>query len=211
MDLWVDDDNRTGAPASHRLQGRRHSGRGPYTPCGRHCGRRRRHGRSARNWSACTPADLPVSVFIDVIAAARERIDVLMYATVYLHEAYSRLNDLLRERAEAGGTILIALGDADSLNVQHRGSEDQFGHGIESRCQLALMHDQQFWGPSGPHRVLRRPRSPNPQQPRRGRIGSRHRRPGPHPALRPGRPTHAPHPAPTAPTLPRNRPTPYLG
>nr|WP_298558347.1 helix-turn-helix transcriptional regulator [uncultured Streptomyces sp.] len=89
-------------------------------------------------------ADLPVSVFIDLIAAARERIDVLVYAAVYLHEAYPRLNDLLRERAEADCTIRLAVGDADSLAVQQRGLEEQFGHGIESRCRLALMHYQQL-------------------------------------------------------------------
>jgi hypothetical protein len=36
--------------------------------------------------------------------------------------------------------IRIAIGDADSSNVQARGCEEQFGHGIESRCRLALMH-----------------------------------------------------------------------
>jgi hypothetical protein len=85
-------------------------------------------------------ADLPVSVFIDILAAARERIDVLVYAAVFLHEAYPRLNELLRERAETGCVARIALGDADSPNVQGRGREEEFGHGIESRCRLALMH-----------------------------------------------------------------------
>lgn len=69
-------------------------------------------------------------------------IDVLVYAAVYLHEAYPRLNDLWRERAEAGCTVRIALGDADSPNVQQRGTEERFGHGIESRCRLAQMHCQ---------------------------------------------------------------------
>ncbi|MBT2402695.1 MULTISPECIES: helix-turn-helix transcriptional regulator [unclassified Streptomyces] len=85
-------------------------------------------------------ADLPVSVFVDLLAAARERIDVLVYAAVFLHEAYPRLNDLLRERAADGCAVRIAVGDADSENVQQRGREEQFGHGIESRCRLALMH-----------------------------------------------------------------------
>lgn len=85
-------------------------------------------------------ADLPVSVFVDLLAEARERIDVLVYAAVFLHEAYPRLNDLLKERAEDGCVVRIALGDADSPNVQQRGTEERFGHGIESRCRLALMH-----------------------------------------------------------------------
>ncbi len=85
-------------------------------------------------------ADVPPSMFINLFAAARHRIDVLVYAAVFLHEAYPRLNDLLLERAEAGCSIRIAIGDADSTNVRQRGREEKFGHGIESRCRLALMH-----------------------------------------------------------------------
>ncbi|MEU2515891.1 XRE family transcriptional regulator [Streptomyces syringium] len=85
-------------------------------------------------------ADVPMSTFIDVLSRAREKIDVLVYAAVYLHEAYPRLNDLLRERAAEGCAVRIAVGDADSSNVRQRGTEEQFGHGIDSRCRLALMH-----------------------------------------------------------------------
>lgn len=94
-------------------------------------------------------ADLPVSVFVDLLAAARERIDVLVYAAVFLHEAYPRLNDLLRERAADGCTVRIALGDADSENVKQRGDEERFGHGIESRCRLALLHYRPLLGVPG--------------------------------------------------------------
>ncbi|MEV0265028.1 helix-turn-helix domain-containing protein [Streptomyces sp. NPDC050617] len=85
-------------------------------------------------------ADLPVSVLVDLLGQARQQIDVLVYAAVFLHEAYPRLNDLLCERAEEGCAVRIAVGDADSVNVQQRGREERFGHGIESRCRLALMH-----------------------------------------------------------------------
>ncbi|MGP3999600.1 helix-turn-helix domain-containing protein [Streptomyces sp. 8N706] len=107
--------------------------------------------RQARSARAVSPelvalyeqrADVPVSVFVDLLAQARERIDVLVYAAVFLHEAYPRLNDLLRERAAKGCAVRIAVGDADSGNVQQRGQEERFGHGIESRCRLALMHYQ---------------------------------------------------------------------
>lgn len=94
-------------------------------------------------------ADLPVSVFVDLLAAARESVDVLVYAAVFLHEAYPRLNDLLRERAAEGCAIRIALGDAESPNVQQRGGEEKFGHGIESRCRLALMHYRPLLGVAG--------------------------------------------------------------
>lgn len=105
--------------------------------------------RQARTARAVSPelvslydqrADVPASLFVNLFTAARDRIDVLVYAAVFLHEAYPRLNDLLIERAEAGCSIRIAVGDAGSANVQQRGREEKFGHGIESRCRLALMH-----------------------------------------------------------------------
>ncbi|MGC0312334.1 helix-turn-helix domain-containing protein [Kitasatospora acidiphila] len=94
-------------------------------------------------------ADVPVSAFVDLLGKAVERIDVLVYAAVFLHEAYPRLNDLLRERAAGGCAVRIALGDPDSENVRQRGQEEKFGHGIESRCRLALMHYRPLLGTPG--------------------------------------------------------------
>ncbi|KQX59382.1 MULTISPECIES: helix-turn-helix transcriptional regulator [unclassified Streptomyces] len=107
--------------------------------------------RQARAAAAVSPelvalygqrADLPVSVFVELLSQARQHIDVLVYAAVFLHEAYPRLNDLLRERADDGCAIRVAVGDADAPNVQQRGREERFGHGIESRCRLAFLHYQ---------------------------------------------------------------------
>lgn len=94
-------------------------------------------------------AAVPASVFVDMLGQARERIDILVYAAVFLHEAYPRFNDLLKEQAAEGCTIRIALGDADSTNVQQRGQEEKFGYGIESRCRLALMHSRPLIGVPG--------------------------------------------------------------
>lgn len=94
-------------------------------------------------------ADIPVSTFVDMLTQARRHIDVLVYAAVFLHEAYPRLNDLLRERAAEGCAVRIAIGDPDSVHVQQRGTEERFGHGIESRCRLALMHYRPLAGVSG--------------------------------------------------------------
>ncbi|MFE1957613.1 XRE family transcriptional regulator [Streptomyces sp. NPDC059479] len=90
-------------------------------------------------------ADIPVSAFTDLMARARERIDILVHAAVFLHEAYPRLNELLTERC----TVRIAIGDPDSDNVQARSREERFGHGIESRCRLALMHYRPLAGTPG--------------------------------------------------------------
>lgn len=85
-------------------------------------------------------AALPVAAYAELFGQAQRRLDVLVYAAVFLHEAFPRLNDMLTERAREGCQIRVALGDADSANVQQRGREERFGHGIESRCRLALMH-----------------------------------------------------------------------
>ncbi|MFF2039422.1 XRE family transcriptional regulator [Kitasatospora sp. NPDC058170] len=94
-------------------------------------------------------ADLPVSTIVKLLGNAAKRIDVLVYAAVFLHEAYPRLNDLLRERAAEGCTVRVALGDPRSENVRLRGEEERFGHGIESRCRLAHMHYRPLVGTPG--------------------------------------------------------------
>lgn len=87
-------------------------------------------------YRSAVPADLWWALF----NRARARIDVLAYAAVFLHEQHPGLNDLLRSRASAGCGIRVALGDPESEQVRVRGVEEQFGHGIQSRCRLALMH-----------------------------------------------------------------------
>ncbi|WP_433549513.1 helix-turn-helix domain-containing protein [Streptomyces sp. CA-294286] len=114
--------------------------------------------RQARTARAVSPelvalyeqrADLPVSVFVDLLGSARERIDVLVYAAIFLHEAYPRLSDSLREKAGTGCRVRICIGDPDRENVKARGLEERYGHGIESRCRLALMHYRPLVGVPG--------------------------------------------------------------
>ncbi|MEU3664568.1 helix-turn-helix domain-containing protein [Streptomyces sp. NPDC032940] len=85
-------------------------------------------------------ADLPIAVYAELFAQAHEQMEVLVYAGVFLHEGYPRLNELIKERATAGCRVRIAVGKADSEAVQQRGREERFGHGIEFRCRLALLH-----------------------------------------------------------------------
>lgn len=71
---------------------------------------------------------------------AEQHIDILVYAAIFLHESIVDFNELLQTKAESGCQVRIALGAQDSENVSARGREERFGHGIESRCELALMH-----------------------------------------------------------------------
>ncbi|MFA3876493.1 helix-turn-helix domain-containing protein [Streptomyces sp. MMCC 100] len=94
-------------------------------------------------------ADLPISAYAELFAQAREQLEILVYAGVFLHEGYPRLNELLEEQAAAGCAIRIAVGDDDCEQVRARGREERFGHGIESRCRLALMHYRPLLGVPG--------------------------------------------------------------
>ena len=82
-------------------------------------------------------------------ARAHHGIDILAYAAVHLHESVPGFNSMLAKKADEGCTIRIAIGDPDSPNVAARGAEEQFGHGIESRCRLALMHYRPLLGTNG--------------------------------------------------------------
>lgn len=85
-------------------------------------------------------ADVPADLWWEIFAAATRNLDILVYAAVFLHEQYPELNALLTQKAEQGCSIRIAIGDPDSDAVAARGAEERYGHGIESRCRLALMH-----------------------------------------------------------------------
>lgn len=71
---------------------------------------------------------------------ATHSIDILVYAALHLHESLVGFNQLLIGKAKAGCTIRVALGAPGSPNVAARGLEEKYGHGIETRCELALMH-----------------------------------------------------------------------
>jgi transcriptional regulator with XRE-family HTH domain len=85
-------------------------------------------------------AYVPPDLWARMFRRAEQSIDVLVYAAVFLHEQQPDLNDRLRELADRGCRIRIALGDPEGTCVQARGREERFGHGIESRCEIALMH-----------------------------------------------------------------------
>ena len=85
-------------------------------------------------------ADVPAELWAALLRRAERAIDILVYAAVFLHEQDPRLNDLLQEKAAAGCEIRVAIGDPAGVCVKTRGDDERFGHGIASRCELALLH-----------------------------------------------------------------------
>jgi hypothetical protein len=85
-------------------------------------------------------ADVPADLWPTLFRRAARAIDILVYAAVFLHEQDPHLNELLREKAAAGCEIRIAIGNPDGICIKTRGEDESFGHGIVSRCELALLH-----------------------------------------------------------------------
>jgi uncharacterized protein DUF5919 len=85
-------------------------------------------------------ADLPPELWAALFRRAQRSIDILVYAAVFLHEQDPDLTDVLAEKAAGGCQIRVALGDPSGACIKMRGTDEEFGHGIASRCELALMH-----------------------------------------------------------------------
>jgi hypothetical protein len=91
-------------------------------------------------------ADIPAAVWSSLFRRATRAIDILAYAAVFLHEQDPHLTDVLQEKAALGCEIRIALGDPRGVCIRARGEDEDFGHGIVSRCELALLHYQPLLG-----------------------------------------------------------------
>ncbi|MFE6308723.1 XRE family transcriptional regulator [Nocardiopsis sp. NPDC057823] len=85
-------------------------------------------------------SEVPIEQWRTMFAAATRSIDILVYAALFLHEQIPGWNDLLREKAENGVRVRVLIGDPGCEAVRVRGEEENFGHGIQSRCHLAAMH-----------------------------------------------------------------------
>lgn len=85
-------------------------------------------------------AEVSPATWRDFFAQAGSAIDILVYAANHLHESVPGFGQMLAVKARAGVRIRVALGDPAAPQIAQRGAEEPFGHGIESRCELALLH-----------------------------------------------------------------------
>lgn len=96
-----------------------------------------------------TRAGAPLEVWRALFEQADERIGILVYAAVFLHELWPDFNRLLSAKASQGCKVTILIGDPDADAVILRGREEAYGHGIEARCRQALMHYAPLIGTAG--------------------------------------------------------------
>ena len=83
---------------------------------------------------------VPAGSWYEFISSAREQVDILVYAGLFLLDGRADLPKLLRERAEEGLAIRVLLGDPDSEAVARRGAEEGVGDAMVARIQLSMTY-----------------------------------------------------------------------
>ncbi|HEY9475649.1 MAG TPA: XRE family transcriptional regulator, partial [Mycobacteriales bacterium] len=72
--------------------------------------------------------------------SAAERVDVLVYAGLFLPEQYPNLPKTLVRKAKAGAKIRLLFGDPDSAAVLERSHEEGIGDAIPVKIRNTLVH-----------------------------------------------------------------------
>ena len=85
---------------------------------------------------------VPGPLWRSLLEAATDRVDVLVFAGLFLPDGYPEVAKLLAAKAEQGVKIRLALGDPDSDAVRRRGEEEQIGEGMAARIRLGLLYLQ---------------------------------------------------------------------
>jgi hypothetical protein len=92
---------------------------------------------------------VPGALWRSLLEAATDRIDVLVYAGLFLPDGYPEIAKLLASKAEQGTKVRLTLGDPDSEAVRLRGEEERIGDGLAARVRLGLMYLRDAIGAPG--------------------------------------------------------------
>ena len=84
-------------------------------------------------------ANVPADMWPRMLKSAARRVDILVYAGLFLPEQNSQLLPLLRERASAGAKARLLLGDPDSAAVAARGAEEGIGEAMAGKIRNVLV------------------------------------------------------------------------
>jgi hypothetical protein len=92
---------------------------------------------------------VPGELWRSMIESATDRIDVLVFAGLFLPDGYPELAKALVSKAERGTKIRLALGDPSSDAIRLRGEEERIGDGLAARARLSLIYLQDAIGVPG--------------------------------------------------------------
>lgn len=85
-------------------------------------------------------ADVPVTLWTDLLRHAERDVDVLAFAGLFLTEDHPDWLPLLRKKAETGVRVRILIGDPDGVEVHRRDKEHRIGGGVAGRIAAVLAH-----------------------------------------------------------------------
>ena len=94
-------------------------------------------------------SQVPKACWLDLLVGAKERIDIVSYASLFLPEDNPEAVQLLAYKAAHGVPIRIALGDPDSPEIALRGREEGMPDGIPGRVRMALAYYRPLLGAPG--------------------------------------------------------------
>ncbi|MGH2843005.1 MAG: helix-turn-helix domain-containing protein [Solirubrobacteraceae bacterium] len=89
-----------------------------------------------------TRRELSPATVASLLDAARERIDVLAYAALWLWDTVPGFVETVQVKIAQGARARICLGDPDSAAVAERGREEGIGDSLAARCRLAASYAQ---------------------------------------------------------------------
>lgn len=81
---------------------------------------------------------VPSDSWARLLSQAGREIDILVYSASFLADDVAVLK-LLRQKAQAGVRVRIALGDPDGEHIASRGAEERIGVGMSARIRTALV------------------------------------------------------------------------
>lgn len=85
-------------------------------------------------------SSVPSELWSGLLESTQRRIDMLVYAGLFLVEQHPHLMSLLREKADTGTRIRLLLGDPDCGAVATRGDEEGIGAAFSAEVRNALAH-----------------------------------------------------------------------
>jgi hypothetical protein len=83
---------------------------------------------------------VPRNRWYELLDSARERVDVLVYAGLFLPDGRADLPALVRRKAEDGVRVRLLYGDPDCAAVAVRGAEEGIGDGLSARIRIAMAY-----------------------------------------------------------------------
>ena len=81
---------------------------------------------------------VPAELWRALLAGAAQRVEWLACAGLFIADTLPHLLPLLRERADAGAAVRIALGDPEGQMLARRGEEEGIDDGLAARTRLMI-------------------------------------------------------------------------